>query len=194
LSSSSPQQVISSKSKSVWRNTSIDLLPEGHPSGDQLIISGNFIAVGVFKHHSGMIPSAQPSDGFAYAVIIPDQSFASFAALASKVTPNHHYLSYHYHHHYHHHHHHHHHFFAPPQPPSPPQLVSHECSQVPLQQHLSDDRLLFLRCSRVTITPDSQNPIGYNVDGQSIPPVTLQITAGVERVDFVTNPSPVAAK
>ncbi len=59
--------------------------------------------------------------------------------------------------------------------------------QVPLQQHLSDDRLLFLRCSRVTITPDAVNPIGYNVDGQSIPPVTLQISAGVDRVDFVTN-------
>lgn len=66
--------------------------------------------------------------------------------------------------------------------------------QVPLQQHLSDDRLLFLRCSRVTITPDAQNPIGYNVDGQSIPPVTLQITAGVERVDFVTNPPPATSK
>jgi diacylglycerol kinase family enzyme len=67
-------------------------------------------------------------------------------------------------------------------------------SQVPLQQHLNDDRLLFLRCSRVTITPDAVNPIGYNVDGQSIPPVTLQITAGVEHVDFVTNTTAAPAK
>jgi hypothetical protein len=66
--------------------------------------------------------------------------------------------------------------------------------QVPLQQHLSDDRLLYLRASRVTITPDAVNPIGYNVDGQSIPPVTLQITAGLERVDFVTNASAPSTK
>ena len=72
-------------------------------------------------------------------------------------------------------------------------LLTHG-AQVPLQQHLSDDRLLFLRCSRVTITPDAQNPIGYNVDGQSIPPVTLQITAGVEHVDFVTNAAAATAK
>ena len=70
----------------MWRNTTIELLSGGHPGSDDLTISGSFIAVGVFKHHSGMIPSTQPSDGFAYVVIIPDQSFASFAALASKVT------------------------------------------------------------------------------------------------------------
>ena len=69
----------------MWKNTSIELLAEGHPSSDHVTISGNFIAVGVFKHHSGMIPCAQATDGNAYAVIIPDQSFASFAALASKV-------------------------------------------------------------------------------------------------------------
>jgi diacylglycerol kinase family enzyme len=63
-----------------------------------------------------------------------------------------------------------------------------------MKQHLADDRLLFFRCSRVTITPDSDNPIGYNVDGQSIPPVTLQITAGVQSVEFVTNAPCSAAK
>jgi hypothetical protein len=141
-----------------------------------------------------MIPIAQPDDGFAYAVIIPDQSFASFAALASKVllmtititmsisnsfiiiTPHNHHTA-----------------PAAPGRNSLP-FVDLMLPQVPLQQHLSDDRLLFLRCSRVTITPDAQNPIGYNVDGQSIPPVTLQITAGVERVDFVTNPPPATSK
>ncbi len=152
----------------MWRNTTIELLSAGHPGSDDLTISGSFIAVGVFKHHSGMIPSTQPSDGFAYVVIIPDQSFASFAALASKVI----------------------HPRALPQQ----QRAAHARLQVPLQQHLSDDRLLFLRCSRVTITPDAQNPIGYNVDGQSIPPVTLQITAGVEHVDFVTNAPAATAK
>jgi hypothetical protein len=68
----------------VWRSTNIQLLDEGHSSDDHVIISGSFIAVGVFKHHSGMIPDAHATDGFAYSVIIPDQSFASFVALASK--------------------------------------------------------------------------------------------------------------
>ncbi len=152
-----------------------------HPSDDHATISGNFIAVGVFKHHSGMVrlvvpqqnncntlqvPNADATDGFAYAVIIPDQSFPSFVALASKVLTAYSYNQ---------------------------SSVSIKCVQVPLQQHLSDDRLLFLRCSRVTITPDAVNPIGYNVDGQSIPPVTLQISAGVDRVDFVTNGSAATA-
>ena len=160
-------QVISCQSKTVWKKTSIELLAEGHPSNDHVIISGKFIAVVVFKHHSGMIPGAQATDGIAYAVIIPDQSFASFAALASKVRFTHSICNRH-------------------------SVVI--CGQVPLQQHLSDDRLLYLRSSRVTITPDAVNPIGYNVDGQSIPPVTLQITAGLERVDFVTNASAPTAK
>ncbi len=99
-SSSQSSQIIVSKPKSVWRNTSIELLADHHPSSDHATISGNFIAVGVFKHHSGMVrlvvlpqnncnilqvPNADATDGFAYAVIIPDQSFPSFVALASKV-------------------------------------------------------------------------------------------------------------